>query len=82
VEIATLLIVLWTGRKRNRMTLTMVGLYLQGWADEEELTAFLKRLAPAQDTNVCAARGHLFDPDAGAVSSCLRTTVRTSLRAQ
>lgn len=46
--LATLLIMLWTQRKPNRMTLTMVGLYLQGWADEEELMAYLKRLPPAQ----------------------------------
>jgi hypothetical protein len=46
--IATLLIMLWTQRKPNRMTLTMVGLYLQGWADEEELMAYLKRLPSAQ----------------------------------
>jgi hypothetical protein len=50
--IATLLIMLWTGCKPNRMTLTMVGLYLQGWADEEELMAYLKRLQPAQKTSV------------------------------
>ena len=50
--IASLLIMLWTGRKPNRMTLTMVGLYLQGWADEEELMAYLKRLPPAQKTSV------------------------------
>jgi hypothetical protein len=42
--IATLLIVLWTGRKPNRRTLTAVGLYLQGLADEEELKAFIERL--------------------------------------
>lgn len=50
--IATLLIMLWTGRKPNRMTLTMVGLYLEGWADEGELMAYLKRLQPAQKTSV------------------------------
>ena len=50
--LATLLITLWTGRKPNQMTLTMVGLYLQGWADEEELMAYLKRLPPAQKTSV------------------------------
>ena len=49
--IATLLIVLWTGRKPNRRMLTMIGLYLQGWADEEELMAFLKRLPPAHKTS-------------------------------
>ena len=46
--IATLLIVLWTGRKPCRMTLTMVGFYLQGLADEEELMAHLERLQPAK----------------------------------
>jgi hypothetical protein len=50
--IATLLIMLWTQRKPSRMTLTMVGLYLEGWADEEELMAYLKRLPPAQKTSV------------------------------
>ena len=42
---------LWTRRKPNRMTLTMVGLYLQGWADEEELMAYLKRLPPVQQAS-------------------------------
>jgi hypothetical protein len=50
--IATLLIALWTQRKPSRMMLTMIGLYLQGWADEEEVMAFLKRLLPAQKTSV------------------------------
>jgi hypothetical protein len=50
--IATLLIMLWTGCKPNRMTLTMVGLYVEGWADEEELMAYLKRLRAAQKTSV------------------------------
>jgi hypothetical protein len=50
--IATLLVVLWTQRKPNRMTLMMLGLYLQGWADEDELMAFLKRLPPAQQASV------------------------------
>ena len=45
--IATLLIVLWTGRKPNRRTLTAVGLYLQGWSSLDELSAFLARSRPA-----------------------------------
>jgi hypothetical protein len=50
--IATLLVVLWTQCKPNRMTLMMLGLYLQGWADEDELMAFLKRLPPARQASV------------------------------
>jgi IS4 transposase len=42
--IASLLIVLWTGKKPNKYALQMVSLYLQGWADLDELTAFLTRL--------------------------------------
>jgi hypothetical protein len=44
--IATLLIVLWTGRKPNRRTLTAVALYLQGWSSLDELNAFMARLTP------------------------------------
>jgi hypothetical protein len=34
------LIVLWTGRKPNRRTLTAVALYLQGWSSLDELNAY------------------------------------------
>jgi IS4 transposase len=39
--IASLLIVLWTGRKPNKRTWEMIQLYLQGWASLQELEAHL-----------------------------------------
>ena len=42
--IATLLIMLWTGRKPNKMTLFMVDMYLAGWASLDELKAELGKL--------------------------------------
>ena len=44
--IACLLISLTTGRKPTLRTYEMVCLYLQGWADEEELLAHLAKLKP------------------------------------
>jgi hypothetical protein len=44
--IACLLLALWTGGKPTLRTYEMVCLYLQGWADEEELLAHLKKLKP------------------------------------
>ena len=46
--IATLLIVQWTGRKPTRMLFTMLGLYMQGWAEEDEVVAYIERLASAE----------------------------------
>jgi hypothetical protein len=45
--IACLLLALWTGGKPTLRTYEMVCLYLQGWADEEEFLAHLKKLKPA-----------------------------------
>jgi hypothetical protein len=45
--IACLLLALWTGGKPTLRTFEMVCLYLQGWADQEELLAHLKKLKPA-----------------------------------
>jgi hypothetical protein len=45
--IASLLIVLWTGRKPSRRTWEMIQFYLIGWASLEELLAHLAKL-PAQ----------------------------------
>lgn len=45
--IACLLLALWTGGKPTLRTYEMVCLYLQGWADEEELNAHLKKLKPS-----------------------------------
>jgi hypothetical protein len=42
--IACLLLALWTGGKPTLRTYEMVCLYLQGWADEEELIAHLQKL--------------------------------------
>lgn len=44
--IACLLIQLWTGGKPTLRTYEMVCLYLQGWADLEELNAHLAKLKP------------------------------------
>lgn len=44
--IACLLLALWTGGKPTLRTFEMVSLYLQGWADEEELLAHLAKLKP------------------------------------
>ena len=45
--IACLLLALWTGGKPTLRTFEMVCLYFQGWADQEELLAHLKKLKPA-----------------------------------
>ena len=42
--IATLLIVLWTGRKPTKRTWEMAQFYFQGWADEEDLRAHIAGL--------------------------------------
>jgi len=42
--IACLLISLWTGRKPTLRTYEMLGLYFQGWAQEDELLAHLEKL--------------------------------------
>ncbi len=47
--IASLLIVLWTGRKPTKRTYEMLCLYLMGWANEDEVEAHLARLAPASE---------------------------------
>jgi hypothetical protein len=47
--IASLLIVLWTGRKPNKRTWEMIQLYLQGWASLQELEAHLAAQAAKQD---------------------------------
>jgi hypothetical protein len=44
--IACLLLALWSDGKPTLRTFEMVSLYLQGWADEEELLAHLKKLKP------------------------------------
>jgi hypothetical protein len=45
--IACLLLALWTGGKPTLRTYEMVCLYLQGWADDEEFLAHLKKLKSA-----------------------------------
>jgi Transposase DDE domain len=42
--IASLLIVLWTGRKPNKRTWEMMQFYLMGWASEDELFAHLEKM--------------------------------------
>jgi Transposase DDE domain len=44
--IACLLLALWTGGKPTLRTFEMVCLYLQGWADREELLTHFKKLKP------------------------------------
>jgi hypothetical protein len=44
--IACLVLALWTGGKPTLRTYEMVCLYLQGWADEEELLAHLEKIQP------------------------------------
>jgi IS4 transposase len=46
--IASLLIVLWTGRKPSKRTWEMIQLYLQGWASVAELDAHLAGLLAKQ----------------------------------
>ena len=46
--IASLLIVLWTGRKPSKYTLTMLALYFQGLAEVDEVEAHIARLPTAK----------------------------------
>ena len=46
--IATLLIVLWTGHKPTKYTLTMLALYFQGLAELDEVEAHIARLPAAK----------------------------------
>ena len=47
--IASLLMVLWTGRKPNKRTWEMIQFYLQGWASVEELERHLAELSAAEE---------------------------------
>jgi hypothetical protein len=47
--IACLLVALWTGGKPTLRTREMICLYQQGWADEDELIAHLRKLKPSRD---------------------------------
>jgi hypothetical protein len=47
--IASLVIVLWTGRKPSKRTWEMIQLYLQGWARLEELERHLAGLPPTDE---------------------------------
>jgi hypothetical protein len=46
--IASLLIVLWTGRKPTKRTLEMLQFHFQGWASAEEVEAHIARLNAAK----------------------------------
>lgn len=46
--IASLLVVLWTGRKPNKTSLFYLNMYFQGWADLDEVSAHLQRLKSAK----------------------------------
>ena len=45
--IASLLVVLWTGRKPTKRTFELLCFYFAGWVSDEELLVHLRRLAPA-----------------------------------
>jgi len=47
--IASLLVVLWTGRQPTKRTFEMICFYFAGWASEEELLAHLQRLQTAEN---------------------------------
>ena len=49
--IASMLVVLWTGRKPTKRTFEMICFYFSGWIDDEEMIAHLQRLAPAPPTD-------------------------------
>ena len=42
--LVSLLITLWTGRKPTKRTLEMIQLYLQGWAELDEVEEHIARL--------------------------------------
>jgi len=46
--IASLLLVLWTGRKPNKVSLFHFSMYFQGWASLQEVLAHVKKLKPAK----------------------------------
>jgi hypothetical protein len=46
--IASLLVVLWTGRKPTKASLFYLSMYFQGWANLDEVEAHLKKLKPAK----------------------------------
>ncbi|HLX64811.1 MAG TPA: IS4 family transposase [Planctomycetota bacterium] len=46
--IASLLVVLWTGRKPTKASLFYLSMYFQGWASLDEVEAHLKKLKPAK----------------------------------
>jgi len=46
--IASMLVVLWTGRKPTKRTFELLCFYFAGWINDEELLAHLSRLAPAE----------------------------------
>jgi len=47
--IASLLVVLWTGRKPTKRTYEMICFYFLGWVTEHELIAHIEKLGPAAD---------------------------------
>jgi hypothetical protein len=46
--IASMLVVLWTGRKPTKRTYELICFYFSGWVSDEELLAHLERLQQAQ----------------------------------
>ena len=68
---------LWTGGKPTLRTYEMVCLYLQGWADEEELLAHLKKLKPTSRRLVLAPECRPVPRCAQLRTNCTRCRRRT-----
>ena len=49
--IASMLVVLWTGRKPTKRTYEMLCFYFAGWASDEDLRQHLSRLEAAEAKN-------------------------------
>ena len=50
--IASMLVVLWTGKKPTKRTFEMICFYFAGWASDAELLSHLERLGPAETPNI------------------------------
>jgi len=52
--IASMLVVLWTGRKPTKRTFELLCFYFAGWASDEDVRRHLESLAPADPTESLA----------------------------
>ena len=48
--IACLIILIYTGSQPTKRTFEMICLYLQGWAEQDELEAHIKKLKAKRET--------------------------------